>query len=86
MLLSFRDVVLESLVELLEVSDEIPSLSRCDVTFRVNCNGRVVAFVGVEWEDSSHSMWSVVVGKFCEGTERAPVILLIVTVSLKELF
>ena len=66
MLLSFRDVVLESLIEFIQVCHKIPSLGRSNVTFRVDCDGRIVAFVSVEGEHSSSSMWSIVVGKFCE--------------------
>ena len=46
--LGFGDVLLEHSVKFIEVCYEISDPGRGDVTIRVNGNGRVIAFVGVE--------------------------------------
>ena len=52
----------------------------------VNGDGRVIAFVGIEREDTSGSVQSVVVCEFCEWKKRTPIILLKVNVCSEVLF
>ena len=86
MFLSFRDVFSEHSVKFIEVRYEISDSSRGNVIIRVNGDGKVIAFVSVEWRDTSSSVWSIVVCEFCEWKERTPIILLKVNVRSKVLF
>ena len=63
-LLSLGDVILKSLVELVEVSHEIAGTSGSDIPIGVDGNGGIVSFVGVEGRNSSGGMRRVVVGEF----------------------
>ena len=86
MFLGFEDILSEHSVKFIEVCYEILGLSRDDVMIGVNGDGRVIAFVGVEWRDTSGSMWSVVICKFCKRKKHTPIILLKVNVHSEILF
>ena len=80
-LLGGEDCSAEFLMKFVQVHNEVLSSQRSEITFRMDGEVGVVAFIGEERQDSSHSTGSIVVGKFCEGKERGPVVLLIVAVD-----
>src|SRR3979490_1513199 len=80
-LLGGKDCSAEFLMKFVQVHNEVLSSQRSKITFGMDGKVGVVAFIGKERQDSSHSTGSIVVGKFCEGKERGPVVLLIVAVD-----
>ena len=86
MFLGFGDVFAEHSVKFIEVYYKISGSSRGDVMIGVNRDGRVIAFVGIEWGDTSGSVWSVVVCEFCEWKKRTLIILLKVNIHSEVLF
>ena len=84
--LDFKDVFSEHSVKFIEVRYEISSPSKGNVMIGVNGDGRVIAFVGIEWEDTSGSVRSVVVCEFCEREKHISIILLKVNVHSEVLF
>ena len=51
-------------MEFIKVDCEFSSMSRCEVSFQMYGDVRMVAFVGKEWRDSGSGARSVVVGEF----------------------
>ena len=86
MFLGFEDVFSEHSMKFIKVCYEISGPSRGDVTIGVNRDGGVIAFVGIEWKDTSDSMRSVIVCEFCEQKKCTPIILLKVNVHSEILF
>ena len=72
------DGISEFRMELVEVSDVLVCTSRNEIVFRMDGDGRVIAFVGEEWRYSGCSIQSIVISKLGQREERTPVILLIV--------
>src|SRR3979490_1211946 len=81
-LLGGEDCLAEFLMKFVQVHNEVLSSRRSEITFGMDGEVRVVAFIGKEGQDSSRSTGSIVVGEFCEGKERSPVVLLIVAVDM----
>ena len=61
-------------------------MGRGQVTFQMNGEVGIIAFIGKEQGNSCSSTWSVVVSKFCKWKEHIPVVLLVVAENLKILF
>src|SRR3979490_3031468 len=80
-LLSIENSSAKFLMKFVQVHNKVLSSRRSEVTFRMDGEVWVVAFIGKEGRDSSRSTGSIVVGEFCEGKERSPVVLLIVAVD-----
>src|SRR5882724_8740753 len=62
-MLSFSDVLLKLLVQLVEVSDKVTCACRSEVVFWVNGKVRMVTLVGKEGCNSSSGTWSIVVSE-----------------------
>jgi hypothetical protein len=45
-------------------------------------NVGMVALICEEWGDASHSIQSIIVGKFCEREKFQPIILLIIAINV----
>jgi hypothetical protein len=54
---------LEFLVEFIEIDDQVFSASGGEVTIRMDCDVRVITFVGKEWRDTSSSTRSIVLSE-----------------------
>src|SRR3979490_2660142 len=80
-LLGGEDCSAEFLMKFVQVHNEVLSSRRSEITFGMDGEVQVVAFIGKEGRDSSRSTGSIVVGEFCEGKEQSPVVLLIVAVD-----
>src|SRR3979490_3001664 len=80
-LLSIENSSVKFLMQFVQVHNKILSSIRSKVTFRMDGEVWVVAFIGKERRDSSHSTGSIIVGKFSEGKERCLVVLLIFAVD-----
>ena len=80
-LLSIEDSLVKFLMKFVQVHNKVFSSRRSKVTFRMDGEVWVVAFIGKERRDSSRSTGSIIVGEFSEGKERCPVVLLIVAVD-----
>src|SRR3979490_2801749 len=82
-LLSIEDSLAKFLMKFVQVHNKVLSSRRSEVTFRMDGEVRVVAFIGKERQDSSCSTGSIIVGELGEGKERCPVVLLIVVVDME---
>ena len=71
----------EELVEGVKINGVFLSLFGGKVSFWVDGDVGVVAFVGEEGRDTSGSIWSIVVQELCKGREFRPVILLVVAIN-----
>src|SRR3979490_524740 len=80
-LLGGKDCSAEFLMKFVQVHNEVLSSRGSKISFGMDGEVWVVAFIGKEGRDSSRSTGSIVVGEFCEGKERSPVVLLIVAVD-----
>jgi len=56
-------------MEFVEVSDVLVGASRNEIVFRIDGDGRVIAFVGEEWRYSSGSIQSIVISKLGQRKE-----------------
>ena len=65
-------------MEFVEVSDILVCTSRNEIVFRMDGDGRVIAFVGEEQRYSGCCIRSIVVSELSQGEEQTPIILLIV--------
>src|SRR5882724_1953812 len=63
LMLSFSDVLLKLLMQLVEVGDKVTCTSRSEVAFRVNGKVRMVTLVGKEGCNASSGTRSIVVSK-----------------------
>src|SRR3979490_3203077 len=81
-LLGSKDCSVKFLMMFVQVHNEVLSSRRSEITFGMDGEVQVVAFIGKEGQDSSRSTGSIVVGELCEGKERGPVVLLIVAVDM----
>ena len=70
-------------MELVEVSDVLVCTSGNKIVFRMDGDGRVIAFVGEERRYSGCSIWSIVISKLGQRKEQTPVILLIVGIHME---
>src|SRR5882724_6890552 len=61
--LSFSDVLLKLLVQLVKVGDKVTCMCRSEITFWVNSKVQMVALVGKEGCNASSGTWSIVVSK-----------------------
>src|SRR5882724_5223907 len=61
--LSFSDVLLKLLVQLVEVGDKVTCACGSKVTFQVNSKVRMVTLVGNEGCNASSGTWSIVVSE-----------------------
>src|SRR5882724_13364291 len=59
--LSFSDMLLKLLVQLIEVSDKVMCACGSEVMFRVNGKVRMITLVGKEGCNSGSGTWSIVV-------------------------
>src|SRR5882724_5034823 len=62
-MLSFSNVLLKLLVQLIEVSDKVTCTCRSEVTFQVNGKVRMVTLVGKEGCNAGSGTWSIVVSE-----------------------
>ena len=76
----------ELLVEFIKVHSKLSCSKRGNVTFRVDRNVRMVAFVGKEGRNSSRGVRSIVIGKLRDWKKVGPVVLLVVAIDLEVLF
>src|SRR3979490_387972 len=68
-LLGGEDFSAEFLMKFIQVHNKVLSSRRSEITFGMDGEVRVVAFIGKEGQYSSCSTGSIVVGEFCEGKE-----------------
>src|SRR3979490_3119377 len=68
-LLSIKDGLAKLLVKFIQVYNKVLSSRRSKVTFRVDGEVWVVAFIGKERKDSSCSTGSIIIGKLSKGKE-----------------
>jgi len=73
-------------VEFLEVGGIFLSVGRTEAQVRVDCDVRVVAFVGEEGRDTSGCARGVIKSELREWEEFSPIVLLVVTVDSEVLF
>src|SRR3979490_652488 len=85
-LLSIKDSLAKFLVKFIQVHNKVLSSGRSKVTFRVDGEVQVIAFIGKERQDSSSSTRDIVIGKLCKGKEPGPIVLLIVAIDTEVLF
>src|SRR5882724_10409498 len=62
-MLSFSDVLLKLLVQLVEVGDKVTCACGSEVAFRVNCKVRMITLVGKEGCNASGGTRSIVVSE-----------------------
>ena len=65
--LGLRDAFAKVSMERVKIHSEFESGRRCEITFGMDREVRVVAFVGKEGRDTGGLTRSVVVGEFSEG-------------------
>ena len=71
----------EELVEEVKIDGVFSSLFGGKVSFWVDGDVRVVAFVGEEGRDASGGVQSIVVRELCKGQEFGPVILVVIAIN-----
>jgi len=62
-MLSFSNVLLKLLVQLIEVGDKVTCACGSEVVFRVNCKVCMITLVGKEGCNASSGTWSIVVSE-----------------------
>ena len=83
--LSKLDLLFQLDMQLAMVNSEVTSSRASEVSFRMDRDVRVVSFVRKERRDTCGSVRCIVVGKFGEGKQLVPVVLLVVAIDLKVL-
>ena len=73
-------------MQFLEISHEIAGTSGSDIPVGMDEDGGIVSFVGVERRDSSGGVRGIVVRELGKRKKGAPVILLVIAVSVEILF
>lgn len=68
-----------------KVGGVLTSKSESHVAFRMDGEVRMMTFVSKKWGNASGEARSIVVGKFGEGKQLRPVVLLVVAVDAEEL-
>src|ERR1700731_4879668 len=77
---------MEFLVEFVQVHSEFSGTNRSHFTFQVHLYIWMITLVRKEWGNPRSGARSIVVGKFCQGQEFRPVVLLVIAVTMEVLF
>jgi len=75
------NLILKHCMQFVEVDSIAASLYRGDIAFRMYGEVRIVAFVRKEGRDAGGGTGSVIIGKFREGKEFGPVVLLVIAID-----
>src|ERR1700726_2494410 len=84
--LCISDLGTEFLVEFIQVHSEFSGMNRSHFAFWVHRYIRMITLVHKEWGNLRSGARSIVVGKFHQGQEFGPVVLLIIAVTMEVLF